>query len=1105
MIGIALDAKPSWRLLGQAAGRRVLILTVFLTSSIASARAAAPSFPAAKSDLVFWLDAQDVDGDGNASNVPPDGAAVRRWVDKSGRGNHAVQDERQQAPAYAVAPLGWNGNALRFHATGRQYLSVADSESLDLERLTAFVVGRASAQSTSMWLFGKNCFTGSWTGYGIAVERGSTVPWPHLGLGAVGSSGNGYLRFKESIRDRFAVVEISYDGEILRGLLDGSMDRAQAPAGEIRSNERDLLVGASPQNPPAVQFFDGYIAEILLYNRALDAGEREATLGYLAKKYELEVRPRTGDGSQPMIIERGPRLPFLVENAATPITRTLPAREADEALRRDWLFQAMDSPPAERGLEEVGWARELANRLASDPNTPDLSADLRKLDRMEHRLRQQTDKASSEAEARELYFAVRRVKRRIMFANPILDFDQLLFIDQPYPQGGHEWKHQAIHRLGYKAVPGGRLLVLDGLNPGGRLRQLAPEKPGSFWRADVSFDGTRVLFCYKARDEESFHLYEVDLESGNPRQITFGPYDDIDPIYVPGGRIVFTTTRGNTYVRCGPYIHSYVLARCDFDGENLYFISTNSEPDFVPALMPDGRIVYSRWEYTDKDVMRVQSLWTVKPDGTQAAALWGNQSVWPDHTAEPRPIPGGGRVMFAGVGHHDWFSGSIGIIDPTKGFNFPDGLTKVTCDLRWAETSKPPVDLAESNRYHASGRYTGHLGAYPLSEEDFLVSSRGGDGNFRLYLMDVHGNRELIYEGVYNAWYGVPIRTRSEPPRHPDQVTWPGTGEDRRPNEPSVFYSADVYQGVPDLPRGSVKYLRVFQQDAKTYSTWFKTFRLSGPPVSIVQEEAVKRIVSVAPVEPDGSVYFRAPSGKSLYFQLLDEHYRALQTMRSFTWAMPGEQRGCVGCHEMHSTTPPMKQGLALGRSPTDASPPPWGAESIGYERFAQPVLDRYCGECHQGDGEARKDLDLTLRPGMDVFKEPYLTLVGDAVWTQLVAHRERATAVVAESDQPGYGIAAPIPVQTMAGYNDPRGYATLRPMQFLSCRSRLVEVAMSGEHHDVRVDPPALRRLIAWVDANCPYLGEEEIRAMDDPDFPGIDLLPIRPRLRTAPAIDRP
>ena len=324
-----------------------------------------------------------------------------------------------------------------------------------------------------------------------------------------------------------------------------------------------------------------------------------------------------------------------------------------------------------------------------------------------------------------------------------------------------------------------------------------------------------------------------------------------------------------------------------------------------------------------------------------------------------------------------------------------------------------------------------------------------------------------------------------------------------------MFYNADVYEGVPELVPGSVKYLRVFQQDAKTYSTWKKTFAFSGPPVSAVQTEAVKRIVSVVPVEEDGSVYFKVPAGESLYFQLLDEQHRALHTMRSFSGVLPGERRACVGCHKRHSAAPPNKLGLALQRSPSAISPPPWGAESIGYERFVQPVLDRYCGECHQGEGEARKDFDLTLRPAPGVFKEhfkePYLTLIGPAAWP----------VPAPTAGKPGFGLAGAFPVYGLRSEetypNDPATDArsaiqrTLRPMRYLSYRSRLIELAGSGKHYKAKVDPLSLRRLIAWVDANCPYLGEEEIRAMEDPDFPGIEQLPIRPRVKTAPRIERP
>jgi hypothetical protein len=695
-------------------------------------------------------------------------------------------------------------------------------------------------------------------------------------------------------------------------------------------------------------------------------------------------------------------------------------------------------------------------------------------------------------ELRNLYFAVRQVKRKILMKNPVIDFSQLLFIDQPLPQGP-ESLHEAIHRMGIMAVSGGQLLVLDGLHPGGRVRKLAPEKPGAFWRPDLSFDARKVLFCFKPQDEKSFHLFEMGVDGRGLRQLTNSEYDDIDPLYLPDGHILFTTTRGNSYVRCGPFIYSYILARCDADGSNVYLISCNGEPDFVPSLLQDGRVIYSRWEYTDKPLWRLQKLWTTNQDGTGTAHFWGNQSVWPDHLSEPRPIPASRRVMFSGVAHHDWWSGSIGIIDPEKGRDFPHGLTKVTADLGWPEVGAPPEDPKEAADYHASGRFTGYKTAYPLSEEDLLVSARGLGGKFRLYLMDVYGNRELIYEGEHNVWHAIPVKPRPVPPAQPDRVAWPGTGKDRKPVKPGVFFSTDVCQGVPDLARSAVKYLRVVQMDYKTYSTWNKSYRHSGPAVSIVQEEAVKRILSEVPVEADGSVHFKVPAGRSLYFQLLDADRRCLQTMRSFAGLMPGELRGCVGCHEMHSTTPSRQAGLAMKHPPYGLSPPPWGDESISYERFAQPVLDRFCVKCHQGKPPGDAAPDLHLRPGQNVFKEPYLTLVGPAGWGNPVG------------GGPGFGIAGAIPVESRYGPNDPRGLATLRPMQYLSPSSRLVDLASSGKHYGVKADALSLRRLIAWVDACCPFCGDEELRATGDPSFPGIERLPIRPRVATAPVIERP
>ncbi|MBE3132194.1 MAG: hypothetical protein IMZ55_01875, partial [Acidobacteria bacterium] len=205
---------------------------------------------------------------------------------------------------------------------------------------------------------------------------------------------------------------------------------------------------------------------------------------------------------------------------------------------------------------------------------------------------------------------------------------------------------------------------------------------------------------------------------------------------------------------------------------------------------------------------------------------------------------------------------------------------------------------------------------------------------------------------------------------------------------------------------------------------------------------------------------------------------------------MPGEKRGCVGCHESHSVTPAggVAAAAAVRRDPSPIAPPPWGTRSLSYERLVQPVLDRHCGPCHQGDGKGRKKLDLTLRPGAGVFKEPYLSLIGPVGFDLKGAG----------------GIAGALKCENY-GQSDPESYTTTAPLAYLSPASRLVENAMSGRHHDVRLPADDLRLLIGWVDANCPYRGDEDIRDLPDPAFAGIEKLPIRPQVRSAPVIARP
>ncbi|MBQ1338464.1 MAG: hypothetical protein IIY32_09110, partial [Thermoguttaceae bacterium] len=185
---------------------------------------------------------------------------------------------------------------------------------------------------------------------------------------------------------------------------------------------------------------------------------------------------------------------------------------------------------------------------------------------------------------------------------------------------------------------------------------------------------------------------------------------------------------------------------------------------------------------------------------------------------------------------------------------------------------------------------------------------------------------------------------------------------------------------------------------------------------------------------------------------------------------------------------------------------------SIGYKRFVQdPVIDKYCIKCH-GDPEnkAYQTINMTYRPSthpwrgwvhhrpddVSPFTEPYLTFVNGA--TPWGGAKKRDEHNVPEN------IAGLFIVEAY-GANDPDNLKTLPPYSAYSPVSRLVHNACSGEHHGVKIAPEDAERLMAWVDCNGPYLGDEEIRAMYDPESVAVSTAPkIRPRIATAPVINR-
>src|SRR5215468_2109230 len=118
-------------------------------------------------------------------------------------------------------------------------------------------------------------------------------------------------------------------------------------------------------------------------------------------------------------------------------------------------------------------------------------------------------------------------------------------------------------------VPGGSLNILSPARPDGTLRNLTADFPqADFNGADVSFDAVQAVFSMRKDQNDHYHIYTVQLSPGGDgkyelHQKTAGNYDDINPVYMPGGKIVFVTNEMYTQMgtRADEYEHSRVVTQ----------------------------------------------------------------------------------------------------------------------------------------------------------------------------------------------------------------------------------------------------------------------------------------------------------------------------------------------------------------------------------------------------------------------------------------------------------------------------------------------------------------------------------------------------------------
>jgi hypothetical protein len=681
-------------------------------------------------------------------------------------------------------------------------------------------------------------------------------------------------------------------------------------------------------------------------------------------------------------------------------------------------------------------------------------------------------------------------------------------------------------------MPGSRLCVLD--VAGGAVREIVPQMAdGVFERFDVSFDARRVVFAWKRNHQEGYRLYEVGVDGTGLRQLTFPqadeaglvakyrkyPHyhhgtDDLQPCYLPDGGIAFVSTRCQYGILCdGPDdFTTTVLFRMDADGSNMRQLSHSPVSETGPSMLPDGRILYTRWEYVDKGAVSVKCLWAMRPDGTASSEVFGNDVALPPTLNFGRAVPGAPNLyVVAGVPHCPQNNvGTIILLDMSKPIRTREPMTYLTpqVDIRAEPGFAFREEDGEPWQHDMEGNGDLFANPYPLSAELFLVSHKPAEfggwkapKGYGLYVLDAKGAARLLYRDAdTSCWHPIPLVPRTPPP-----VISPVLDNALAAKNQAVCMVQDVYHGLLDVPRGTIKYLRVLEQVPRPWAAQCKGFHdeYDQQHIAITKDThlGLKVQHGVVPVEEDGSAHFLVPANANIFLQALDAHYMAVQTERTFVNYMPGETRACIGCHETPESASAFQDGqkskstrivTAFARQPSVPGAQRGetrGQRPLHYETDVQPVFDTHCVRCHSGEAPKGK-LSLSGERTR-LFNVSYESLVPERRKGKDNRDRGLLGLVIGEN-HPKTGNVHYLPAWSL-------GSPTALLSGIIGCPTRAEDPrGLIKKHADVaaKITPEERLRVTNWIDTNAQYYGSWWFRR-------NTDTFRDHPDLRRVPTFD--
>ena len=661
------------------------------------------------------------------------------------------------------------------------------------------------------------------------------------------------------------------------------------------------------------------------------------------------------------------------------------------------------------------------------------------------------------------------LQREALLANPALNFDKLLVVRRrqikPVEKSPDEWKwewpksfagkelglpsnhecNQSVPKLGWD----NEIATLSLKDPAaGCTTVFRPPDGGWVGEIRLHWDGRRLLFT--RADAANWKLWEIKADGSGLRQVSRMPadVDCMDPCYLPDGGVVFGSTAPIQAVPCWHGLRRVTnLYRMNADGTDAQQLCFDQDHDLHPFVLPDGQVLYNRWEYSAVGHAFQRTLMVMNPDGSGQRSIYGGNSYFPNGKYYAKPLPGNpNRIVLILAGYHGPYRmGQLGVLDTTRGFSEADGLV-----CRISGCGAPICRKVRDNL--VGDDWPKFLHPWPVTDKQFLVAGWPSPAAaWGIYLADIFDNLVLLHaEPGYALLEPVPLGPQPVPAVIPKHVA-PERSD-------ALVYIHDLYEGrgLAGVPRGTVQNLRLFAYD-------FGYPGLAGPDkIGVFGPWEVMRLLGTVPVEADGSAFFRVPANTPIAVQTLDAEGQAVQLMRNWFTAKPDETVSCVGCHETPDVTVKPRVALAAQRAPRELTPWHGPVRGFDFAREVQPVLDRDCVRCHDGGATAappdlrpkaqRPDYTGRLLCGLSLARLHPAMKTATGGWLKYTPAYEALRNYV----------------RVPAIEDDVH---VLVPGEFYANTSPLIQMLRKG-HHGVRLDHEAMDRLVTWIDLNAPCYG---------------------------------